>query len=195
MMRGVLRSDIVLLMLLVTLVGCGPRAELRLDQPHPPPAQRALHLSSGWAATTAAGGRRECVLDFPLPGSQAGPRDFRMYISMPAGEGSFSVGAGEQSVRGFLVQVKGELAGKSEFSGGAVRLRRVPLNPGVSKLEVDVFCRDGTRIAGSARLREDRAEVRTFRLRYEADVRLLEAGAQPRDDSPATPTMDQSTPP
>lgn len=162
------------------LSGCTHPAEMTLEQPFAPPAQRELRLTSEWSFTSSEEGRRECVLAFPLPGALDGPRDFLLYVALPDRPGTYSLGSEQpDAARGFLIQVPGQLRGKTVLKTGTVRLRREPLNRSRFRIDVDAHCTDTTRIRGSAALRGDPREVGAFRRRYAADVDSLVPASQP----------------
>lgn len=152
--------------------GCSTKASLDLHQPGAPPAQREMRLESDWAATHVDQGRRACLLDFPLPGGKAGPRDFRCYVETPEGEGVFEI-AEHGPARGFLLQEIGLRRGKTVFRSGTVKVSSPVLRPSERVVEVDVACDDGTRVIGGAKIRPDHDVVRRFRDGHAADIASL----------------------
>lgn len=165
--------------------GChAPQQELRLQQPGAPAAQRDMTLSSNWVYSNVDGGRRRCVLAFPLPGAQDGPRDFLIFVSLPEREGKFDIDPSTASdAFGFFVQTVGDRKGKSTLSGGNVALRHSWMTLGRTQLDLAATCGDGTTISGRVTLQENAEEVRAFMRRYAADISLLEPAAS----RPATP--------
>lgn len=181
------------------LLGCAARNRATLTQPHAPLSQQRLELASEWAFTAPQDARRLLLLDFPLPGASDGPRDFRVFIAMPAGrdEAEISTRGGDQA-QGFLIQGIGALRGKTEFAGGTVKIRRPTLSRGRTEVEIDATCRDGTRVQATARIVESESELRTFLRRHAADVAALDASATPgsatlADASAAQPAANSAT--
>jgi hypothetical protein len=177
--RGVQLGFLLSACLGITLAsGCAPRAQVRLLQPAAPPAQQDIRLSGEWADVWTDGTRRECLLDFPLPQSKDGPRDFRLFLSLAATDGVQSLDPDDaQAARGFLIQAVGNRKGKAVFTGGTVRLRPIPFDRRHQKLELDLTCEDGSRVVGTAKVREDELEVRSFKRRFVADVAAMESRA------------------
>ncbi len=171
------------LIALWALTGCAPRAELRLLQPSAPPAQRDLSLASDWAYYLDEGGRRLILLAFPLPGARDGPRDFLVFLSTPQGEGEFAVDADDPAaVRGFLIQVVGQLKGKTLFESGSVRIRHRLLERSRRELSLEVRCTDGTQLTGRALIDPDLRELRAFQRRFAGDIQRLD----PPETQPGT---------
>jgi hypothetical protein len=169
--------------------GCARRAEVVLRQPFAPPSQQNLKLIGDWASHTAEGGRQTCLLAFPLPRAQVGTRAWVLYISAPDGLGTRTVErdaagteTGGNTVRGFLIQEVGDLAGRTDFAAGTVRFRGVWLAPHRRMVELDLRCEDGTEIRGRALLDDAASEVHAFERQYAADIGLLWA----RDTQPVS---------
>src|SRR5437868_2885388 len=96
----------------VLTLGCAPRAQVQLRQPHAPPTQQNIRLAGDWAYTALDGTRREFLLDFPLPQSKSGPRDFRLFLSLAANSNLQTIDPDDPSAaRGFLIQAIGNLKG------------------------------------------------------------------------------------
>jgi hypothetical protein len=169
---------VAIFVFLAAALGCGPRAALTLHQPNAPAVQQKLELASDWACVAAAEGKRAVLVDFPLPGSAAGPRDFRVYLELPARDGKFAAGAG-QPVRGFFIQEVGRRSGKTLIADGFAQIDAPLLRPNERVLELDLSTDDGTRLVGKARLRSDDLELQRFRARFSADVAALEASENP----------------
>lgn len=168
--------------------GCSPKGRITLHQPHAPPAQQRLHLSSGWAFTNLTGETREVLLDFPLPGRKEGPRDFRFYLQMPAASGVHTLSRGDEgAARGFFIQEVGRLRGKTDLVRGTVRVRSAPTAPRLLRIDLDAECDDGTRVTGTATVMASGEELRSFTRRYAADVAALRA-AQPEASDEQAPT-------
>lgn len=178
---------------LTCLIGCSTPPTLRLRQPSAPPAQRDLRLTSAWTYSHAADGVRRCLLAYPLPGSADGPRDFLVYVVLPAQAQRVAVGAGEDSAcRGFLIQAVGDLHGKAQFVSGRVAVE-APRMPGREPLlKLDVRCEDGTWISGQARIVPSAAELRDFERRFAADVAALFPGDPANDPSAGSTTEPRS---
>jgi hypothetical protein len=165
--------------LLACVAGCARQGEIVLSQPFAPPAQRELKLRSSWTFSQLQAGRRNCVLAFPRPGMPDGPRDFLLYVSLPARDGQFVVaGDAPQAVRGFMIQAVGELRGKAMFTAGSVRVSPVWLAPHQRRLELSLRCDDGTGISGAVVVEAAPAELHSFQRRYAADIALLEPAAE-----------------
>lgn len=168
------------LALLPLSVGCALAAKARLQQPFAPPAQQDIRLQSDWSFTTADGSRRSVLLEFPLPGSVAGPRDFRVFLSLPDQSGTLSVDPLDRNAgRGFLIQEVGRYKGKTEFTSGAVALRRELLSGRYWRLKLDLTCRDGARLIGAARLEENSLEVDAFKRAFVGDIAAMEQAVAP----------------
>lgn len=174
--------------------GCAPRAELRLLQPNAPPAQRDLSLASDWAYYLDEGGRRFILLAFPLPGARDGPRDFLVYLSTPEGEGEFAVHTDDPAVaRGFLIQVVGQLKGKTLFESGPVHVRHRPFDRARRELTLELRCADGTQLTGRAMIEPEPRELRAFQHRFAGDVqRLASPETQPGTTQPHDPPVETS---
>ena len=175
---------IVLAGLVQALSGCAPKAEVVLHQPFAPPSQQELKLASNWAFEAAAGGRRIWLLEFPLPSSPDGPRDFHLYLSTPDADQGF-LGqdfivdqSSSTGVRGFLIQEVGQLRGKTQVATGQVRVTRSWLDWRRRLLEVNLACNDGTQIIGRALADPLASEIAAFERRYSGDVAAL---APPED--------------
>lgn len=181
-------------LVLCTLPACAPRATITLDQPHAPVSQQRMELSSAWGYTFSGGGTREVLLDFPLPGRKDGPRDFRLFLQLPDGQPVTHAGRDDPSAaRGFFVQEVGRMRGKTEFTGGTVGTGGVFLQPGRRRIDLQLECDDGTRIAGRAFVEENAEELRAFRRRFAADVLALRAESQPAQTR-AAPTASRPAP-
>jgi hypothetical protein len=176
-----------LLVVAALAFGCAPRARVELRQPTAPPAQRCLNLASASSCYSTESGPRRCLLGFPLPGSADGPHDFLLFLTTPDRDGWMPIDSQDpNAARGFLLQVVGELAGKSCLASGTVRYQRVPLQSKFRKLTIDARCADGTVIRGNAYVRADVHAVRDFAWRYAADVGALDVAlaASAPEDSP-----------
>lgn len=167
--------------------GCSSRAEVRLTQPQAPPAQQDMQLESDWAFMQESGGRRDMLLDFPLPGSKRGPRDFRLFLSMPGVDGPVDIDPyNPNAAHGFLIQVVGRLKGKTEFISGRVECEdALPLSR-QKKVTFDLRSADGAGLSGAARLRDDPAEIRAFERAYPADIELLRMQQSPPTSAPSS---------
>lgn len=172
---------------LLAAAGCAPRSELRLLQPSAPPAQRNLTLASDWAWYLDEGGRRFVLLAYPLPGARDGPRDFLVFLSAPEDDGELTVDPDDPSaVRGFLIQVVGQLRGKTLFRSGSLSVRRRFLERARRELTLDLQCADGTQLTGRALIDPDPRELRAFQRRFAGDVqKLAPPETQPASSEPA----------
>lgn len=151
--------------------GCARTTDVVLHQTFAPPSQQHLKLVSPAGYFATDGAARTCVIEFPLPGAQQGPRAFVLYLRVPGDVGEYDVSAESSSaVRGFLVQEIGQLAGRTDLSAGTVRCRDVWLAPRRRTLGLAVECADGTVIEGTARLRLAPEAVRAFERAYRTDV-------------------------
>jgi hypothetical protein len=172
----------------ILLAGCGSHAEIVLQQSFAPPAQRHLALEAEQAYHAASSGRHACVLTFPLPGSDVGPRAYVMYFSVPSSTGYFAIHPGDpDGARGFLIQEIGSLAGRTDFAGGSIELKKRWMSAGTRKVVLDVRCLDGTKISGEAIATYDPGYVRVLEREYADDVALLTM-TQPRTGSDAQPS-------
>lgn len=182
--------------LAILSAGCGPQAKLVLIQPNAPQAQQVLRLTSDWAFSDTADGRQQLLLDFPLPQSVAGPRDFRVFLAVPERAGVTTIDLEHlDAARGFLIQEVGRLRGKTVFSGGTVELKAPSLGSSEWTVIVDVHCEDGTRVVGKAKLRPEKQELNTFRTAHAADIQLLSPQSQPTEESPTGTLPRQSAKP
>ncbi len=186
----------VILTLLASAGGCALRSEVVLKQPFAPSSQQELKLTSRWTFCASDAGRRNCLLAFPLPAAQDGPRDFLLYVSAPAGEGQFHVDPESSAgARGFFIQAVGDLKGKTTFTGGTIEVSGVWLRPGWRRLDLALRCDDGTEINGRAFLQEMPAEVQAFERRYAGDIALLTpAPSQPAEGEATTEARPSSQP-
>jgi hypothetical protein len=175
--RGLQGAALISGLFLVGLAaGCGEHREVVLLQDFAPPSQQRLELTSDVAAQTDRGAHQTCVFTFPLPGAQRGPRAFVLYLRLPAGKGTF--GVGPNGVSGFLVQEVGDLAGRTDITGGTVRAKSVWLRPSRRVLELDLICSDGAAIRGKVMVTTDGGVVRALEQEFVADVRRLDEVAE-----------------
>ena len=185
----------LLLLLGSVTLGCSRRAEVVLRQPFAPPSQQHMELKSRWAFSALTGGQRTCLLDFPLPRSDDGPRDFHIYLTFPDGGGELALARDEpDDARGFLIQEIGLLRGKTEFTDGTIRCRLVFLHARLRRLDLDVRCADGASISGRAYVEIDELEMRHFEREFAADVSALRPGDVEPDEI-GQPTAPRNPPP
>lgn len=164
----------------LALGGCGTRSRVELLQPTAPPSQQHLKLSSDWSYESSAAGRQTWLLAYPLPGSRAGLRAFVIYLSAPNRSGTIPVNPDNpDAVHGFLVQEVGQLAGRTDLVGGAVRIRNPWLSKGKRRLDIDLHCEDGTTIRGRATAENAPGPIRAFEQEYELDVLEILPQTQP----------------
>lgn len=175
--------------------GCsGPRAQVQLIQPSAPPVQQNLQLKADWAYTAVEGDTRLCLLDFPLPQSRSGPRDFRFYLRMPATPGAHTINSGDAAgAAGFFVQVVGQRKGKSLFTGGTIEMQSAWNDRDRLTLRFDLTCDDGTQAVGTAKLIVDELELRAFRRKFAPDIAALNSqSAELTSDTEAAPAKGES---
>lgn len=187
MTSAVRKSLVVIAAALAALcIGCGPTVELSVRQPFAPGSQQHLRLASDWGFTRSLGGLRTCLLAFPLPGSQAGPRDFLVYVVFPDRPGRHIVRPYDpEAARGFMVQAVGAYAGKTEFAQGVIEIEQRWLDRDTYALHVDLLCADESTIVGRAELVENAQEVGQFEHNYAADVAALRMSTAPSDETRA----------
>lgn len=163
----------------VSLAGCAAQNELGLEQDFAPPAQRQLQLTSTTAFYDDVDGRREILLAFPLPGATDGPRDFLLFLNLPAESGE-TVIAPERSdaARGFLIQKVGRFAGKAVLIDGVVTCRRDLLRGRRWQVTVAANCDDETRVRGGAWVEPAPHELTAFRRRHTGDLDELAANVR-----------------
>lgn len=161
---------------LFALSGCAkPHATVDLFHPSESGSQELVQLSSEWAKYGhAEDGDSAClILEWPLPGSRYGTKQYLLYVRMPAGKGVFEVGdpilsAGEQDtltkgdtppepreaaevVSGFLIQRTGRLKGVTHLVSGSIEIRGRSLRirgGSLQKGALDLICADQTEIQG-----------------------------------------------
>lgn len=139
-----------------------PRADARLYQPQEDGVQQMLELSSDWAHFASEGGdTARILLEWPLPGSRQGRKQYFVYVRVPADAGSYDVGdsfGDGQSVGGFLIQRAGRLQGITKFVLGRVDLKRQ--RPPSGRLEMK--CEDGTEVRATFTAESDSMSVVFF---------------------------------
>ncbi len=154
--------------------GCSRQAQLTLQQPFAPPAQQHIELQSTWAYLAAAEGRQNMLLAFPLPGSENGPRDFLLYLSLPPGTGRFVLQPDDPNgAAAFLIQAVGQFRGKTVFCSGQVEVQEMWLAAQYRQVDLSLASEDGTVVTGRALIEHQPSELRSFGRRYAADVALL----------------------
>lgn len=159
---------------ILCLAGCQAPNRIYLDQPLAPPGQQHLELFGGRTAWTTSPSGSRILLGYPLPGRQTGPDDFLIYIEAPAEEGSFDIAADTQrGAAGFLLQRVGLLAGKTEFTGGHVKLRRDLIRPNRLKVDLETRTSDGARVSGEVTATPNSYAFSEFDVRHAADVERL----------------------
>ena len=176
-------------------LGCSRRAQVVLHQPFAPPSQQEIELESRWAFSAAAHGHRRCLLELPLPQNEDGPRDFRLYLTFADVSGVRSVAPDKpDGARGFLIQEVGRLSGRTEFTKGTIRFRRVLLQSRLRRLDLNLRCADGATITGKAYVETDDRELRRFEREFAADVNALHPDEVPPDVL-GEPTAPRGSPP
>jgi len=159
--------------------GCAPNAQIRIVQPGLPPPQDVVRLRSHWAyASDDAGSPERIVLMFPLPGARAGDRQYFVYLRVPGKRSNpFAIGEpipGGGHVGGFLIQAKGELAGKTVFKQGRIELHGLPFDGGRRRQgKLTLHGEDGSTIEGEFIAVLSPLEVRDFEDAKAGDVRAL----------------------
>lgn len=170
------------------VAGCASGGKIVLHQPFAPPSQQKLELASHWTYQTTEQAEFRCLLAFPLPGAKGGPRAFVVYLRGPDRPGLLPVDTDNpDAVQGFLIQELGNLAGRTDFVAGAVRLRGVWLAPARRRLDINVRCADGTELRGEAVVEVNGPEVRAFELKHAGDLALLERPDESTTSAPAEP--------
>lgn len=176
-------------LLLLLSSGCTPGARLKLSQPFAPAAQRDMALTGADAFVARDAEQTRVLLELPVPGDPHGPRDFRVYLELPAGDGVFAVGgAAEPGARGFLLQLAGRLAGRTEFSGGTARVRHISWPQPRADVHLDLQLGDGAALRGTALATPDADRFARFDARYGGDIAVLrgEPTTQPATPGGAT---------
>lgn len=161
--------------LLLVAGGCAQRTTATLHQPFASSGQRELRLGDPQAYVRTESEQRVVVASFSRPGSTDGSRDFVLYFVTPAREGVLLADATPESkVRGFLIQMVGELRGKTGIVGGRLMVRAAPW-PRRDRydLSLSLLCEDGASIVGRIHARESSAETRRFERRFAGDVAEL----------------------
>ncbi len=127
------------------------RASVELYQPTETGSQQVVQLSSDWAHYGQAtdGAVASLLLEWPLPGSRYGAKQYLLYLHLPEGSGVFEVGdpiatPSEDVVSGFLIQRTGRLKGVTHFVMGTINIRGKSLRRG----SVELKCADRTEIRG-----------------------------------------------
>ena len=159
----------------VVLAGCGSSAEIRLHQPQLMGRQRELHLISEQVHWAAGEKVERMLAEFPLPGAATGKPMYLFYLRWPAGRRELTVSERQRPVRGFLIQDRGQYAGKAQVVSGKVTVSgRSRARHATRRLEVELTCEDGTRVVGRMRARRDDHQVRRFEIdRKPVDVEAL----------------------
>ncbi len=178
--------SIIALAFLALLTGCARKAEFTLRQPFAPPAQRNLKLLSDSSFYAAGADRTTYAFSFPLPGSEAGPRAFVIYLSAPPRPPKASADPADPlGVRGFLIQEVGALAGRCDFVRGTLEARAVPLAPRFRRLYLRLQTEDGAELAGQAVVENLPRAVQTLEREFPADVAsLLPPAPQEEPEAP-----------
>jgi hypothetical protein len=181
--------------LATAVAGCSRRAEVVLRQPFAPPSQQQMELKSRWAFSAMGDGHCRCLLGFPSPGSDDGTRDFHVYLTFPDVDRALVLARDEpDGARGFLIQEIGLLRGKTEFTDGTVRCRRVFLYPRLRRLDLDVRCADGASVSGKAYVEIDEREMHRFEQDFAADVKRF-SPAEGEPEGIGQPTAPRTTSP
>lgn len=169
---------------LTLLAGCGHHNAVVLLQPDAPPSQQHIEMNSDVACSAPAGQWQKCLLTFPLPGTQRGPRAFVVYLWAPNAVGELPVNpADPNGVRGFLIQELGHRAGRTDFVSGTVTFKKLWLRPQKRKVCLDVVCDDGTAIRGQAVVVEAATTLQSIEREFAADVANLTA-SETQSDAP-----------
>jgi len=184
---------------LALLSGCTRKAEFTLRQPFAPPAQQNLKLLSDSSFCALEGERATYAFSFPLPGSEAGPRAFVVYLTAPPRPAKVAADPADPlGVRGFLIQEVGALAGRCDFVHGTLEVRSVPMAPRFRRLSLRLQTEDGAELVGHAVVENLPRAVQTMEREFPADVASV-LPTQPEEepegpaesvaaDSPAEPT-------
>lgn len=163
-------------------------ASLVLRQAGAPSAEREIRLDSEWAFYAEDGERRDLLLAYPLPRARTGPRDFLLFLCVPARAEEIRIASQDSGPSfGFLIQEVGRLKGKTTLRSGTVRVDAPLLRPGALDLEFDLTGDDGTRIIGRARVAQNERELSAFRSRFRADIELAARSGPDQPASAETP--------
>ncbi len=195
------RTNLFLCLMLtapIAAAGCAnPHATVELFHPAESGSQELVSLSSDWAkyGQPADGGLAHLILEWPLPGSRYGTKQYLLYARLPSGSGVFCVGdpilpGGEPSARiegdtppeakpesdvvsGFLIQRTGRLKGVTHFVSGTIEVSSGTLQEGT----LDLICSDQTEIRGDFIARPG-FRATFFESKYEQDIGNAKSAAK-----------------
>ncbi len=175
---GLAGKALALVVVASCLIGCKTRADVLLIQPGLPHPMDRVRLHSEWAYTSGDHpGLQRLLLIFPLPGAQAGDKQFFVYMLLPEPrpepiEVGEPLSAGGK-VAGFLIQATGRLAGKTRFVKGKIDLKRVGLGGLRQQGTFTIYCEDGTILDGEFIAIVAPLEVTDFEYAKAGDVREI----------------------
>jgi hypothetical protein len=173
--------------MLPAVLGCAPRAEVRLFQPAYLGAERDLHLTSDEVYWAPGEGVDRLLAEFPLPGAVAGRPTYLLYLRIPStGSGTPDERNEPKPVRGFLIQTQGRNAGLEMVVGGRVAVTGSSQAADATRqLDLEVTCEHGTTCSGHLIARRNDAYLHSFETRRRpADVQALD---QPDPAGPGQP--------
>lgn len=153
----------------IMIAGCAkPHATVELFHPAESGSQELVKLASDWAkyGRSVEDGSSHLIMEWPLPGSRLGTKQYLLYARLPSAPGVFAVGdailpEGDPAetiegdtppepsqdsdvVSGFLIQRTGRLKGVTHFVSGTIEVRGRDLRKGT----LDLICADQTEIRG-----------------------------------------------
>lgn len=165
--------------LLFGLSGCAtPRAQVRVTQAHFQGRQGLMNLHSEWAHFDGGDASPlRLLLAFPLPGAWAGTEHFLVYVRLPQGVSTATLGDADADSQagGFFIQARGTAAGLSELANGSVTVGGVAFGGDRwCQGQLDVTTADGTELLGRFRARRSPNRLRRFEEEdYAGDVDAL----------------------
>ncbi len=176
LLRYVVKGSYVTISALIAVMlftsGCAqPEARLRLhDQADT--QQQPINLISQWAysaSSASTSNLTRILLQWPLPGSHMGQKEYVVYLQVPQIPGEYAVGESIEGtfwVSGFFIQYQGRNPGLTPAVDGKITIDgNQPLQG-----SLDLHCADGTEIVGSFLTRNDADNVTVFEQDHRADI-------------------------
>ena len=163
----------------IGLSGCAtPLAQVRVTQAHFQGRQGLMNLHSEWAHFDGGDASPlRLLLAFPLPGAWAGTEHFLVYVRLPQGVSTSTLGDRDADSRagGFFIQTRGSASGLSELADGSVTVGGVAFGGDRwCQGQLDVTTADGTELVGRFRARRSLNRLRRFEEEdYAGDVDAL----------------------